>query len=211
MQNGNYGQNQSLHQSVSWHPAVHRGSRYRTFKLGQVNSDCWEYKATWVSYSFALVPIVVGLGFMYATSTTSRLGGGLNPAVAILCLCFVVVGLVLLRKSLRKYIFDFRQGIYWENPIGFGRKHGPQFAKGEVLDLNRVIALQVLSESWETSSRDGNGYDTHTSYELNMVLNQSRRNIVDHGDLKAVVKEGKAIAQKMGVPLLLQDPSWQRF
>lgn len=199
---------ENLHRTTSWGPVVQGGYTHRSRKLGKVSEDLWEYRATVGYFLFSLLFLVLSWWFA-GFLVYSLLRGVEVPILGLLIVLGAAVGCGLFfRKVLKKCIFDFERGIYWERPFGRKRSEHPT---GKVVQLANVVALQVLSEECEQNHSERRTR-FYTSYELNFVLrNGKRRNIIDHGKLKAVVQEARSLSHKLEVPLLLHDEAWNRL
>ena len=62
--------------------------------------------------------------------------------------------------------------------------------------LAKIVALQIIGEH----IRDEDG--SFNSFELNLVLtDNSRRNVIDHINLKAIIKDAKDLSNFLNVPI----------
>jgi hypothetical protein len=108
-------------------------------------------------------------------------------------LAFGAFGAVQLWSGTEPIVFDRTRGLFWKG------RAAPRPDVGGCVHLKSVHALQVISEYH-------GGKGSYTSYELNLVLvDGTRVNVVDHGDLARIRKDGASLAEFLGVPLW--DPS----
>lgn len=121
-------------------------------------------------------------------SATLRTLALLGPVLFIVCgsLALILQG---------KAVFDRSEGFFWN-----GRRKGRQMPACHC-PLESIAALQILRE--RISRTDGHPH--HTSYELNLVLDNGQRlNVLDHGSL-ADVRLATAEVQKF---LTTNPPVW---
>ncbi len=108
--------------------------------------------------------------------------------------CITLLAYVLLKHMSRPRVFDKISGWYWR---GNDIQQQPNKPKGkDITALHDIHALQILSE-YVTG-----GQTSYHSYELNLVLKSGERvNVTDHGNLRAVDEDAKALATFLKVPV----------
>jgi hypothetical protein len=127
-----------------------------------------------------LIPLVAS-----HPGTTS---GGIAAGFVFGCL-FGGLGAYMMWSGTRPIVFDLDRGMFWK---GWSPAAGPGRAS---IELARVHALQVITE--RCTGKNSSYY----SYELNLVLDDgSRINVVDHGNLGRVLRDGAAVAAFLDVP-----------
>lgn len=88
-------------------------------------------------------------------------------------------------------VFDKTSNYFYE---GFGKKDISSLASSK--SLSDIVAFQIIGKS--ISNSDAN----YNSFELNLVLNDaSRINVVDHGNLKAIIKDAEYLSKFLDVPI----------
>ncbi|WP_092447345.1 hypothetical protein [Winogradskyella sediminis] len=62
--------------------------------------------------------------------------------------------------------------------------------------MKSIVAIQIIGEY--VQSDDG----SYKSFELNLVLDDaSRRNVVDHGNLKSIIKDAEMLSAFLNIPI----------
>lgn len=92
-------------------------------------------------------------------------------------------------------IFDKQQGLYYATYQFKLHKSRRQQTK-DYLSLKSIVAIQIIGEY--VQSDDG----SYKSFELNLVLDDaSRRNVVDHGNLKSIIKDAEMLSAFLNIPI----------
>lgn len=98
----------------------------------------------------------------------------------------------------RSYIFDFQNGYFYDTRLAkklFELLHQEKY-KNKIIPISEIHALQIISE------RVPGKNTSYTSYELNMVLKDSRRvNVIDHGNIEEIRKNADELASKLWVKI----------
>jgi hypothetical protein len=88
-------------------------------------------------------------------------------------------------------VFDLISRDYY---VGFRKPDSHQ--QDKLTDLNRVKALQLITEKVKGSK------SRYNSYELNLILkNGSRVAVVDHGNYEQILIDAEQLAKALHVPL----------
>lgn len=97
---------------------------------------------------------------------------------------------------INSFIFDFQNWYFYnkrfQNKLYFYLNDDKY--KEKIIQLKEIHALQIVSErvSWKNSS--------YTSYELNLILKDSRRiNVIDHWNINQLRKDTEELAMKLWV------------
>jgi len=194
----------SVAERTDWGPAKGGGASFGTHKVVPVDSFRLEFRPTGGALVFYSVFLVVGVAVLVGISIAgfSGVAGALTGESVFPLLIPTVVGVVftiagggMLRSGSAPIVFDKRRGAYWRGrvaPHEMSNRHGHE----ETVALEEIHALQLVSE--RCTSSDSSYY----SYELNLVLNDSRRmNVVDHGNQEGLHRDARALASFLGVPI----------
>ena len=185
-----------LADKISWSPLKGGGANFRTHRLVEkTRQNQLQLKTSGlfkaISLGFSGVGSVI---ILYALSEKAIQGESFAPSAFMDILkdihpngfIFLLLGLVLYRFLASSSRFD---GVEQVATVG-GKKY----------TFDQFGGLQIVSEM--VSSKQG----LYTSYELNLVLKDGNRvNLADHADLTALLKEGRRIADFIGVPLWVRE------
>lgn len=185
----------SLYSRVSREPLVPGGSTLVTHRLNCSDPECWEFRTS-ASYR----GIIALFFFIGGAIVLCGIWGGegmnferLFPLV--FGAVFLLFGGIMLWNGARRARFDFRRGYYWRDRRKL--RAGERKPLRDQLPLDQIAALQIVHELCRSGK--GGGY---YSYELNLVKTDgSRLNVVDHGGKKAIVEDGRKLAEGLRVPL----------
>ncbi len=188
---------ESLSDSVAsltdWKPLVPGGANYRTAELVTVSPQRVEYRPTFNEKLFSILCLVVGVGcvvggaFMQIQSDDLSIPGLFLIPLGIFLL---VACIVQLRSASASCVFDLDAGLFCRGKVA-AKDQGDR-----CISLQRVYAIQLLREKIRYPQ------SKYSTYELNLVLDDaSRRNVVDHGDIKRLRKEADLLSKLLGVPL----------
>lgn len=99
-------------------------------------------------------------------------------------LVFFMVGAVTLIFAIRPVIFNVKERIYYK---GFSHKN--------CINFSNIHAIQLLSDP-------GNGPESQTNYELNLVLKSKERvNVFSHAKSKDILNDAEQLSQLLSVPV----------
>lgn len=111
-------------------------------------------------------------------------------------LIFLAPAGILFYFLYRSYIFDFQNGYFYDTRLTkklFEFLHQEKY-KDKIIPISEIHGLQIISE-WVHGKNT-----SYTSYELNMILKDSRRvNIIDHGNIEEIRKNADELASKLWV------------
>ena len=183
---------------TGWNPIAGGGANFKTHRLVEKNPRLLHlrtsglFKAVSLGFmGFGLFSVLAEIGEALLVEGVSLSSSGqllsLITGVGITPFIFIGLGIFLFFGLARPSVIDGNRRI---------------FTLGDDSYLfERIRGFQVVSEL--VGSRRGGIY---TSYELNMVLaDGSRVNVMDHGDLNAVLRDGRKIADLVGVPLWMRE------
>lgn len=184
---------------TEWTPAKGGGTNFLTHSLVQVHSNRIEFRSSAGAQLFAAI-------FFMAGTAISVFGGyqlyqnGISFTVEIMLPLlvggiFAVAGGWIYRSFTAPIVFDTRQGYFWKGRTA-PRHVANLDAIKELAEIGEIHALQIISE--HCSGKNSSYY----SYELNLVLRDSRRiNVVDHGNAGRLREDCEKLSRFLGVPV----------
>jgi len=184
---------------VSTDPFVVGGSNFGTHFLTQKTSSKYIYKPSIGAALFSFAFLTVGLGVLcfavYSIFKPTSLTDGNDVMLIIFGFVFACAGGFLFYYFYMPRVFDKQLGIYY-------KAHKPKLnntqrlnSKRQVL-LKSIVAIQIIGEHVRSDK------GSYKSFELNLVLNDSsRRNVVDHGNLKSIIDDAHILSDFLGVPI----------
>lgn len=209
-------QNEPAAAATMWEPAVRGGASFRTRELKQVSESRMEFVATqsmMLAPLFVIALMIIQLGmcwFIYRFFAGELSLSELleqRRFVPLFGLGFGILGCVLMLGAAAFLWFVARRPIVLDRTSGFfwkGKRNPSQNDPSSIrvcAPLGEAIGLQILSEYVVSRDSDGDSHRFH-SYELNLVLiDGSRANIVDHGNLKALRNDAAMVSEFLGVPV----------
>lgn len=173
---------------TSWTPRKSGGTNFGTHVLMNRGLDRLAFRPALGALLFSSMFIATGVVIVVAM--LSHTGPATPVATYVVAVVFGLVfsgsGAGVLWSHTRPIVFDRTRGLYWKGWTA------PRAGVGECVELDSVHALQVISERCR-------GF---RSYELNLVLTDGTRlNVLDHGDLARIRRDGRTIARFLAVPL----------
>lgn len=186
----------SIQKSVSTSPLKPGGSNFKTHTLVESSTSQLRYRPSVGGTLFGFTFFAIGFGFIIYNMSFDN---GLihNPSLSNLFglafgLIFAFIGGYILYNLYQPRVFDKQSGYYYK---GYNFKPNERELKHQ-FKLNSIIAVQIIGET--ISNSDG----SYGSYELNLVLEDStRRNVVDHGSLKAIIDDAYVVSAFLNVPI----------
>ena len=187
--------------ATAWTPCVRGGTNICTHTLVEQGADRRAFRPTvkaCVLYAFLLTMSLLPFATVIHDVVESRSVGFGHAILVFFGSLFLWFGLWVLWRGTQPIVFDRSAGMYW---MGWKTPtRGAGVANGAAVDLDRVHAIQVVSEY--CAGKRSSFY----SYELNLVLEDGERlNVVDHGNRAQLRRDASALASFLGVPLW--DPS----
>ena len=186
----------SLKHKVEITPLKPGGSNFKTHTLVESSSSQLSYRPSVGGALFGFLFFGIGLGFVIFNMSSAD-GLMNNPSLFNLFglafgLIFAFVGGYILYHLYKPRVFDKQSGYYYK---GYNFKPNERELEHQ-FKLNTIVAVQIIGET----IRDSDG--SYGSYELNLVLeDSSRRNVVDHGSLKAIIDDAHIISTFLNVPI----------
>ncbi|MBW2360832.1 MAG: hypothetical protein JRG84_08015 [Deltaproteobacteria bacterium] len=185
---------------TSWQPAAAGGASFGTHRLKQTSGHRVEFAPTVAWNLFCLLFFCVGSGVLvFQINLIDLDGAGFSNRGATVPLIvgtiFSIAGVCMWWYGNAPRVFDQARAMFWR-----GRKEpamvGAGGEKGSSTPLSAIHALQLISEYVSGNK------SAYTSYELNLVLvDGSRMNVVDHGNLEHLRADAKTLAQFLNKPI----------
>ncbi|WP_299362417.1 hypothetical protein [Winogradskyella sp.] len=186
----------SIVKSVDVSPLKSGGSNFKTHALVEKSSSRIIYRPSIGGALFVLVFIAIGMGFVIY-NLVSESGQFSDPSLLNFLgltfgLMFAFVGAYMMFHLFKPRVFDKQLGFYHKS---YKFKPETRYLTNQ-FELNRIIAIQIIGET--ITDEDG----SYGSFELNLVLEDgTRRNVVDHGNLKSIIDDAHVISDFLNVPI----------
>lgn len=184
---------------VSTEPLSGGGSNFGTHVLTQQSSSKLMYKPSIGAALFSFAFFAVGLGVLffalYSISQPTSLTDNKDVMLIIFGLVFTCTGGFLFYYFYMPRVFDKQLGVYYK--AHKAKIHNTQRtdSKNQV-SLKSIVAIQIIGEIVQGDK------GRYQSFELNLVLyDSSRRNIVDHGNLKSIIDDAHIISEFLNIPI----------
>lgn len=181
---------------VSTEPLKKGGASFKTNVLVEISSTKLVYKPSVRVALFCFIFLAVGLGVLFFGLYPFE--GDSNEVkwlVVLFGLIFSTVGGLMFYYFYKPRAFDKQLGLYYST-YNFSLHPTEKVKAQDYIYLKNIVALQILGEYVRGSDRP------YKSFELNIVLNDNtRRNVIDHGNLKSIIKDAQRISDFLNVPI----------
>ena len=202
-------QHDAIAKQTDWTPLSEGGSNFVAQRLRQPNVGRLEFAPTPTAYVLTFLPLtfaalqipVVYVLLNYVFQDENQI---LSRTICILLaglgiLAGPIISWLLCATMLPAAVFDRSQGLFWKGRMPPNSFEVEEFSVRSCR-LDNIHALQILRE--RVTIRSSEGTQSYNSYELNLVLKDSRRlNVVDHGGLEIVRQNAKELADFLKSPL----------
>ncbi len=184
--------------AINTKPLNYGGANFKTHKLIKKSSSILAYRPTLGNALFCFVFLAIGLCVItFYVLAYFQLFSIPYPKSWFMLLFGVIFGAVggfLCYKAYMPRVFDKQLGLYYKSY--FLNVHSSKNKLKSNVVLKSIIAIQIIGE--HIKSKDGN----YKSFELNIVLDdRSRRNVVDHGNIKSIVDDAHVLHDFLDVPI----------
>jgi len=188
--------NKSIKNNVDISPLKPGGSNFKTHILVEKSFSKITYTPSLGGILFVLLFFSVGIGFiiynLFFESGQMNEPSLFNFIGLAFGFIFASTATYMIFHLFLPRVFDKQLGFYYKS---YKFKPHERNLKNQ-FSLNNIIALQIIGE---TISNDNGSYG---SFELNLVLNDnSRRNVVDHGNLKSIIDDAHILSDFLNVPI----------
>jgi hypothetical protein len=174
------------------------GASFKTHKLVKISSSKLAYRPTFFNVLFCSTFFIIGLSviafYVFAYFQLLSIPYPKSWFMLIFGSIFSLVGGYFCYTSFMPRVFDKQLGIYYKTyTFNF---HSTRIDSKSQITLKSIIAIQIIGE--HIKSKDG----SYKSFELNLVLDdKSRRNVVDHGNIKSIVDDAHVLRDFLNVPI----------
>ena len=186
---------------TDWSPLKRDGFNFCKHRLKKKDFHQMVFRPTVGYRLFCGIFLAVGVGVPIAdlSNWPSFSANKDDWILPIFGLVFAGIGGGMMFFALSPIVFDKRRRYFWR-----GRSRPEQVENldksKKVVKLDSIHALQIISE-WVTSSSRNGGSRSYRSYELNLVLKDSRRiNVSNHGKGQKLLEDAQVLSNWLGVP-----------
>ncbi len=186
----------SIKTDVAVTPLKPGGSNFKTHVLLEKSSSKIVYRPSVGGVLFVLLFFGVGIGFiiynLFFESGQMTSPSLFNFASLLFGFIFAFAGTYMAFYLFVPRVFDRQIGFYYKS---YKFRPHQKYLKNQ-FRLNDIIAVQIIGET----IRDEDG--AYGSFELNLILTDgSRRNVVDHGNLKSIIDDAHIVSDFLNVPI----------
>ncbi|MDD5644044.1 MAG: hypothetical protein PHO00_01175 [bacterium] len=192
--------NDPLAEKTEWAPLKKGGTNFCTHRLVEVEPFRYEFRASVGAKLFYALFFLIGtgvfIGFIAGFIIKKQFCLGAETILPVFIgLVFAAVGAIMLYFGTAPIVFDKQIGYFWKgrkDPLKFFDSESPKW----FASIKDIHSFQLISEYCRG---DKNSY---YSYELNLVLEDgSRRNVIDHGNLKRIREDAAKLSAFLGKPV----------
>jgi hypothetical protein len=191
-------ENSSVKNSIDTSPLIPGGSNFKSHTLIKKSSSILAYKPSIGGVLFCFIFLTIGLGAIitYTLSYLKWITINIPDSWIMLIFggAFSFVGGFIAYLWFKPRVFNKNLGLYYKSykaDLQKTNKHSK-----DQIQLNKIIAIQIIGEF--ISDIDS----SYNSFELNLALNDgSRRNVVDHGNIKSIIDDAHILSDFLNVPI----------
>lgn len=189
----------NLRSRVETSPLVGGGASFKTNVLVNESSSKIFYKPSIGVAIFSFIFLAVGLGVLFLGIKPVFKNGFDYASIEWFLILFGTVfasaGGFMFYIFYKPRVFDKHLGYYYKayKP----NIHNTKIKKSKTFTpLKSIVAIQIIGE--HVKSDEG----SYKSFELNLVLvDASRKNVVDHGNLKSIIIDAEVLSAFLNVPI----------
>ncbi len=185
---------------TEWTPAKRGGASFCTRKLVVIGPHRIEFRASAGAKIFYMLFFFIGIGVVVGVSIAQILKGVFafhaDTIVPLLVgVVFTIVGGCMFYFGTNPVVFDKLSSYFWKGRQD-PKETFDEISQKSSTGLGQIHALQLISEYCRGDK------SSYYSYELNLVLEDSRRiNVVDHGNLKKIREDAAKLSEFLEKPL----------
>ena len=189
----------NIKSKVDTSPLNSGGASFKTNVLIKESSSKILYKPSIGAAIFGFIFLAIGLGVLFF-GIYPLFGNNFNFAevewfLLIFGLIFATAGGFTYYMFYMPRVFDKQIGYYYK-AYKFKIHDSNKSASKSQIPLNSIIAIQLIGEHVK------NDKGSYKSFELNLVLKDgSRKNVVDHGNLKSIISDAEILSDFLDVPI----------
>lgn len=183
---------------VSTNPLKSGGASFKTNVLIKASSFKYVYKPSISVALFCSLFLCIGLGVLFFATYPFKINDFIDVSWTLLLvgLVFSTVSSFMFYNFYKPRVFDKQSGFYYSTYKFRLHKTKRPSEINKYIPLKSIKALQIIGE--HVSSDNG----SYKSFELNLVLeNNTRKNVVDHGNLKSIINDAHALSEFLSVPI----------
>ena len=190
---------QDLKLKVDKSPLKSGGASFKTNVLIQESSSKLLYKPSIGVALFNFLFLAIGLGVLFF-GLYPLFNNGFDFAsvewfLILFGLIFATAGGFMFYFFYMPRVFDKQLGVFYKayKPAIHNRKTK---ASKTQIPLKSIVAIQLIGEHVKSDK------GSYKSFELNLVLEDgSRKNVVDHGNLKSIIDDAHVLSDFLRVPI----------
>ncbi len=183
---------------VSTEPIKSGGASFKTNVLIEDTPSKLVYKPSIGVALFCFIFLAIGLGILFFGfyPFTKEDFININWALPLVGLIFTCVSCLMFYSFYKPRVFDKQLGLFYST-YKFKLHHSNNQKKSDdYIPLKQITAIQIIGEYVKSD----NG--SYKSFELNLVLeDNSRKNVIDHGNLKSIIDDAHVISDFLNVPI----------
>lgn len=189
----------TIKSKVSTSPLKSGGASFKTNVLIQESPSKLVYKPSIGAAIFGFIFLAIGLGVLFFNIIPLFKSNfdvtTVNWGLIIFGLIFSIAGGSLFYSLYMPTVFDKHLGLYYKS-YGFRLHRSQRQSKDHFIKLKSIIAIQIIGEHIKSDD------SSYNSFELNLVLeNNTRKNVIDHGDLKSIIIDAETLSDFLNVPI----------
>ena len=190
---------EELKLKVDTSPLKIGGANFKTNVLLEVSSSKLVYKPSHGVAIFCFSFLAVGLGVLFFSILPIIKGStqimGTQWFLILFGLLFTGAGVFMFYNFYKPRVFDKQLGFYYKS-YKLDPNQKSKNNKNKPIRLKSIKAIQIIGE------HVSNDKGSFKSFELNLVLEDgTRRNVVDHGNLKAIIGDAERLSEFLNIPI----------
>lgn len=190
---------QNLNYKVDKSPLKSGGASFKTNVLIEKSSSKLLYKPSIGVALFSFIFLAVGLGVFFI-GIYPLFSNGFDTStiewfLVLFGFIFASAGGLMFYFFYMPRVFDRQLGVYYKAYKINIHKIKKDTSK-KYIPLKSIVAIQLIGEHVKSDK------SSYKSFELNIVLGDaSRKNVVDHGNLKSIIIDAEIISEFLDVPI----------
>ena len=194
----------NLKQTIETHPVNSGGASFKTHVLIKESSSKLSYKPYFGAAIFSFIFFAIGFGVLFF-GIYPLFENGFDIAkvewfLIIFGLIFASAGGFMFYAFYKPRVFDKQLGVYYKAYNADVHRIKKDTSK-TYIPLPSIVAIQLIGEHVKSDK------GSYKSFELNLVLDDgSRKNVIDHGDLKSIIRDAEMLSAFLKVPIWHAGP-----
>lgn len=176
-------------------PLKKGGANFKTHKLSAKDMNVLEFVPTLGFYAFSGIFIAIGVG-AFLTFLYKFYIEGFNSVINNMFILFFSLGFLVISYFLFRHQFKVNRFSKITNRYTKGKAKNKVGKNTVDIPLHKIIAIQLIGE------RVSGSKSNYNSFEMNIVMDDGNRfNVVDHGNLKSLIKDARVLSDFLNVPI----------